>query len=70
MTGDFDAGTLTGSSGDLTVNGTLSGTTLGGTVTYDGQDGTLTGLAGADQAFGAFHSASGTMIYAGGFAAE
>jgi len=70
LTGDFDAGTLTGTSGQLVVNGTITDTTVAGTVTYQGQNGTLAGLAGADQTFGVFHSNSDDLVYAGGFAAE
>ena len=70
LTADYGAGTLTGSAGfsyPITVNGTISGTTLRGTVTYDGVTGPLEGLVGAIEAVGAFHGNSDTQLHAGGF---
>ncbi len=72
LNADFGAGTLTGSGGGgaLTVNGTLSGQNIGGTVQYLGTTGQLTGLAGSDQAIGAFHGNGDTVVYGGGFIAD
>ncbi|WP_238364100.1 hypothetical protein [Mesobacterium pallidum] len=67
---DFDAQTLTGTQGSLTVAGTYAGQDLGGTVTVDGVDGTLDGTIGATKAIGAFHGTDAASAYAGGFVVE
>ena len=67
---DFGDNTLTGASGDLSIDGRISGGQLDGTVTYLGVDGALDGLVGSDTAVGAFHGDSGSTIYAGGFVAD
>ena len=43
LTADFDAGTLVDTSAGIDVNGTISGATIGGTVTVNGETGTLKG---------------------------
>ncbi len=62
---------------DLTVNGTVNGTDIGGTVTFNGVQGNLDGLIGGNRAIGAFHGEGnvgpGTdddYMYAGGFIAN
>ena len=67
LTADFDAGTLTGSTGGLEVNGRMTGSDLGGGVSYRGVRGGLDGLVGSDQAIGAFHGNNADLIYSGGF---
>ncbi len=71
LVANFGAGTLKGASTGpnplLTVDGTFSGQTLGGSVVYRGVSGSLTGLVGSDRAIGAFHGNNATDIYAGGF---
>lgn len=71
LTADFAKNTLTGTSsgGLLVVNGAMTGNAMGGTVTYKGVAGDLTGVAGTDQAFGAFQGNNENLIYAGGFSA-
>lgn len=66
---DYGAGTLTGgsSSGRLSVNGTFTGTSLGGTASFDGVSGPLDGLVGGDEAIGVFHGHNSTKTHAGGF---
>ena len=84
LTADFNAGTLTGSGtgldlgsfslllngNQLSVDGTLNGTALSGTVTYDGVTGPLQGLVGSDEAIGAFHGHNDSQLFAGGFIAN
>lgn len=67
LVADFGAGTLTGSSGDLTVNGTFDSELLGGTVNYDGLSGDLTGLIGGNRAVGAFQGDDLDEVLVGGF---
>jgi hypothetical protein len=62
---------------DLQVNGTVNGTDIGGTVTFNGVQGNLDGLIGGNRAIGAFHGEGnvgpGTdddYMYAGGFIAN
>ena len=62
---------------NLQVNGIVSGTDIGGTVTYNGVQGNLDGLIGGNRAIGAFHGEGnvgpGTQddyMYAGGFIAN
>ena len=62
---------------DLAVNGTVNGSDIGGTVTYNGVQGNLDGLIGGNRAIGAFHGEGnvgpGTnddYMYAGGFIAN
>lgn len=62
---------------DLQVNGTVNGTDIGGTVTYNGVQGNLDGLIGSNRAIGAFHGegnvgpgTSDDYMYAGGFIAN
>lgn len=84
LTADLDAGTLTGNgvglnggignivlaNNVLTVDGTFSGETLRGTVTYDGVSGPLRGLIGSDEVIGAFHGHTDRQVHAGGFIAN
>lgn len=67
---DSATGRVTGSDagthGTLTVNGNLSGTDLGGAVSYAGVAGTLDGVAGTTGLIGAFHGSSEDRVYAGG----
>lgn len=58
----------------LSVNGTVNGANLGGTVTYNGVQGNLDGLIGGNRAIGAFHGEGNVgpgseddYMYAGGF---
>lgn len=67
LNADFDGGTLRGSDDKLTIDGRISGNQLSGDVEYDGVDGTLKGVIGADKAVGAFHGNDKNDIYAGGF---
>lgn len=67
LNANFNAGTITGSDGNLTVGGTVTGTSLGGTVEFHGLSGKLTGLAGGDKTYGAFHGATDETILVGGF---
>ncbi len=83
LNADFDAGTLTGSGtgvndftnfvlngNELEVNGTITGTQLRGTATYDGVSGPLNGLIGSDEVIGVFHGNSDSQTHAGGFIAN
>jgi len=65
----FDAGSLNTRlrNNPISVDGTISGTTLSGTVTYNGVTGPLQGLVGGNEAIGAFHGNSDSQIHAGGF---
>ena len=70
LTSDFDVGTLTGTSGLLSVNGTFAGQTVGGTVTYDGTSGPLAGRIGSSDVIGAFHGNDDSQVFGGGFFAS
>lgn len=70
LTADFGAQTLTGSSGNFTVDGNFEGTDLSGSIDYGGTSATLDGLMGADAALGVFHGRTDTSLIAGGFAVE
>jgi hypothetical protein len=67
LTADFEAATLTGTQGDLSIDGTMDAGVLSGTVTFDGLEGTLRGAIGATDAVGAFDGADDDTVYAGGF---
>ncbi|MGV6838613.1 MAG: hypothetical protein ACWA40_00315 [Planktomarina sp.] len=74
MTANFDNGTLTGTSSNtfVTVNGTFSGSNLGGNVTFFGMNGAVEGVVGSNGAAGVFHGGgtSGTLgntVFSGGF---
>lgn len=67
LAADFDNGTLTGQSGSLIVNGTVTGTGLSGGVSFEGVSGDLTGVIGSSKAVGAFHGNNAHLIYSGGF---
>ncbi len=73
---DFDAGTLTGTTADLDVDGAISGSTLSGAVHVDyaltgGSSGrlstTLDGRIGETGVIGAFHGHDEDTAIAGGF---
>lgn len=73
LNADFDRGTLTGSGTRLSVNGTISGANVGGTVSADPFDpristttGTLQGQIGSTGVIGAFHGTGGNTTLAGG----
>ena len=70
LTADFDRQTIIGSDGDLEIDGRIDGTALSGDVEYEGIDGELQGVIGADAAIGAFHGHDSDTVYAGGFVAE
>ena len=72
LTADFDTNRLTGTSTDtrLSVNGTIGGTELSGSVTYRNTRGALDGVIGADQTVGVFHGNTEDIIFAGGFIGE
>ena len=55
---------------ELTVDGRIDGTTLTGTVTYNGVSGSLQGLVGGNEAIGAFHGHTDNDVFAGGFIAN
>jgi hypothetical protein len=67
---DFTNGTLTGASGDLSIEGQITGNELSGTVTFDGIEGPLRGGIDEDQTVGAFHGNEGDRLFAGGFIAD
>lgn len=67
LTADLADMSLTGTRGALDVDGTISGGTVGGNVTYAGLKGELQGLVGQQGVIGAFHGNSGKMVYSGGF---
>lgn len=67
---DFNGGTLTGQSGGLTVNGSITGQRIGGTASYGGVNAGLTGRIGNDRAVGAFAGNTNRKVLAGGFIAE
>jgi len=72
---DFVDGTLTGIGGELTVNGTIDGTDLGGTVTANYEllsrsgtvDGRLDGSIGTTGVIGAFAGDNSDTVLSGGF---
>lgn len=68
LTADFGAGTLSGSTSDLTIAGTFDDKHLGGTVTHDGLVADLDGMIGADIVVGAFHGTDADELVVGGFA--
>ena len=67
LAADFGAGTLAGSDGDLTIAANISGLTLDGEASYDGIDGTLNGVIGADRATAYFGGVNGNSGFAGAF---
>ncbi|MEC7763859.1 MAG: hypothetical protein VX874_18290 [Pseudomonadota bacterium] len=67
LTADLSTMTLTGARGGFEVDGTISGGTVGGNVTYGGLQGDLRGLVGQQGVIGAFHANNGEMVYSGGF---
>jgi len=81
---DFAAGTLVGggtgldggftnfllNENQLSVDGKIEGTTLTGTVTYDGVSGPLSGLVGGNETIGVFHGHDDNNVIAGGFIAN
>lgn len=69
LTADVAAGTVRGTAGDFTVNGTMSGTSLGGGVTYLGVLGKLTGAVGQRGLAGAFAGETADQVIAGGIVA-
>lgn len=70
LTADMSANTLTGTDGTLFVLGTLSGSDVSGTVTYDGQSGTLDGALYAEGGVAAFHGNNDSRVFAGGITME
>lgn len=79
LSADFGAGTLTGNTADLAVNGTISGQTLGGTVDVShsiigNAPGTVTadlqGQIGSTGVIGAFAGKDNDTVVAGGFVGE
>ncbi|MDO6727775.1 hypothetical protein Q4544_12615 [Cognatishimia sp. 1_MG-2023] len=79
LAADFDAGTLTGSTSELTVNGTISGSDVGGNVTanYSGSvlgggtisgsvNGELAGDIGTNGVIATFHGSDNNTVMAGG----
>lgn len=64
---DFGSGTLTGGDGSLTVDGTINGRDLGGSVAYNGLGGRLDGEIGSARAVGVFHGNNDSTVYSGGF---
>lgn len=67
---DFNSGTLTGQSGGLTVEGTITGQNIGGSASYRGVNADLTGQVGASRAVGAFAGHNDDAVLTGGFIAE
>lgn len=67
---DLDQKTLTGTSGDLVVNGTLNGATVAGNVTVRGVPGELSGQAGQAGVVAAFAGENKNTVYAGGLVAD
>lgn len=67
LVANFDAGTLTGSEGNLTVSGTFTDNDLDGAVDFRGMSGDLDGLIGGDKAVGVFHGNNDDTVFAGGF---
>lgn len=79
LTADFNAGTLTGSNSELTVNGTVNGTTVGGTVQADynfggfgiagnqgSVSGPMNGQIGNTGVIAAFHGNDANTVMSGG----
>lgn len=65
---DFADGTLTGTDGDFSVDGTVSDGLLSGSVTFMGMSGEqLSGVVGRDRATGTFIGTAPDQILAGGF---
>lgn len=68
LTANFNAMTLSGSGDGLTVDGTINGNRLGGSVSYDGLSGILDGIIGSTSAIGLMTATGSGEGYAGGFA--
>ena len=63
LVADLTAGTLTGTSGTTTVNGTINGADIGGTLVHNGNSGTLNGgVYGSGPAPTAAATFSGTNL--------
>lgn len=73
LNADFAAGTLTGATSDLAVDGSINGDDLSGTVKvqyssyYNPIIGKLDGFIGATGTIGAFHGSDNETALAGGF---
>lgn len=73
---DFGAGTMAGTSSELDVSGTISGTSVTGTATAMYSDplnsingtvsGPLEGMIGADGVVAAYHGSDDNTVFAGG----
>lgn len=68
LTADFGAGTLSGTDGTFTVDGTIASGLLTGSVTFqDVTTNQFRGVVGEDRAIGAFTGTTTSVILAGGF---
>ena len=67
LVADFTNNTISGTGGQLTVNGTMgTGPDWDGAVTWRGVDGTIDGMITSGQVVGAFQGSSDDIVYAGG----
>jgi hypothetical protein len=67
---DFEFGTLEGSDGVLTVDGSFSSNALTGSAYFNERQAALTGLVGEERAVGVFHGTDDATTFAGGFLVE
>lgn len=67
---DFQQGTLTGSAGQLDVDGEIRGQNIGGSVRFRGVEADLTGRIGSTRAVGAFAGNTPDAVVVGGFLVE
>ncbi|WP_208352346.1 hypothetical protein [Pseudaestuariivita rosea] len=70
LNADFTRQTLTSTSGDLQVDGTIDGQTVGGTVTHSGVTANMAGSIGADRVVTAFSGDNGRTAIVGGILAN
>ncbi|MEM8691564.1 MAG: hypothetical protein AAGG57_06725 [Pseudomonadota bacterium] len=66
LNADFNAGTVTGNAGGFAVNGTVTGTDLGGTASYRGVQADMRGVIGDRRVVGAFAGENANALLVGG----
>ena len=69
LTADFGNSSVTGADGSLIVAGNFNGTTLSGTVIYDGISADLSGVVGTEALIGAFAGNTSDELVVGGIVA-
>lgn len=69
LNADFSAGTLSGAADGLSIDGTISGTSIGGRASYGGVNADMTGVIGTERAVAAFAGNRRGEVLVGGIVA-